>query len=148
MSFARRDWFSESARLLEREAQGKSARHGGGCCSSSSGAGRAGAATVSSGCLGAAKTVALMPVKAGSVAANQARFFRSKWRSVCLLLFISCGFVCLCFRGNLLFFSVGRKGLIDWRCTALEGVFVTDCFTFALVFVLPPSVCVFGALLW
>ncbi|CAM9237823.1 unnamed protein product [Ascophyllum nodosum] len=76
MSFARRDWFSETARLVEREARAKAAKEGGGCSSSvGAAAGKAGAAAgaVSSSCLGAAKTMALMPVKAGSVAANQAR---------------------------------------------------------------------------
>lgn len=76
MSFARRDWFSESARLLEQEAKTKAASEGGGAsfASGSGGNGGGGAApALASGCLGAAKSMALMPVKAGSVAANQVR---------------------------------------------------------------------------
>lgn len=85
MSFARRDWFSESARLHEREvktladvvakgksriasARGKKAegRERGGAAASSS-------SPNTSGYLGAAKSVALMPVKAGNAAATQVR---------------------------------------------------------------------------
>eukprot|EP00903_Cladosiphon_okamuranus_P006015 g5935.t1 len=92
MSFARRDWFSNSAITQEREARRvRAKRDAGGGKGKGKGKGKAGIgvigggggggagaggsgfsrASISSGCLGAAKTVALLPVKAGSAAANQ-----------------------------------------------------------------------------
>lgn len=62
MSYARRDWFSENtaAEGLEAIAAGTEASSGKG-------------AAISQGCLGTAKSVALIPVKASSAAANQVK---------------------------------------------------------------------------
>lgn len=103
MGFARRDWFSASAIMEEREAKakgkrkassaaaaaggaggasggkgkgkasGKLVQRGGGSGGSASASGASLPSAISSGCLGAAKTVALIPIKAGSAAATQVR---------------------------------------------------------------------------
>ncbi|CAN0156535.1 unnamed protein product [Ectocarpus sp. 12 AP-2014] len=90
MGFARRDWFSESAIVQEREAtarakraggggggrkgKGKAARGdegGGGGSIDASSSSSSSSSMITSGCLGAARTVALLPVRAGSAAATQ-----------------------------------------------------------------------------
>ncbi|CBN75207.1 conserved unknown protein [Ectocarpus siliculosus] len=90
MGFARRDWFSESAIIQEREAtarakrtsgggggggrkgKGKAARADEGGSGGSVDASSSSSSILTSGCLvGAARTVALLPVRAGSAAATQ-----------------------------------------------------------------------------
>ena len=131
MSFAHRDWFSKSAIMQEREARRVRARRGGGGgkgkgkgraaggggggsgSSSSSGIGVS-PGSISSGCLGAAKTVALLPVKAGSAAANQVQNLGESARRTtdCCVGGLS---VCLCTRSCSPFF---------WRLLCLSFPFL------------------------
>lgn len=95
MGFARRDWFSESAIVQEREATARAKRTGGGGRKGKGKAARgdeggdggsvdassSSSSMITSGCLGAARTVALLPVRAGSAAATQVRVKKGGYRS-------------------------------------------------------------------
>lgn len=75
MSFARRDWFSEAAILSEAASacKGSAAAAAAGASSFAADASDTSRASISQGCMGAAKSMARIPVKAGSAAATQAR---------------------------------------------------------------------------